>query len=484
MRRRHLVLLVFCIAAASLPTLGCHRLPTPTGGIASHPSELEYPELKFSPTAPEIAMLPNGLKVYLYEDHDVPLVVARALTRVGSIYEPADKLGLASLCGEVMRTGGAGPWTGSEVDEQLEFVSAELGNSIGQETADASLDCRTQDLDLGLRILAEMLRRPRFETEKLEIAKANRLEGIRRRNDEPGGIAQREFMRLLYGKKSPWARIEQPDTIRAVSRDDLVAFHARYFHPNNMILGVSGDFERDAMLQAIRKYFGDWERADATFPMLELADREVKKGVYVVERDLPQSVVVAGHFGYRRLDPAQLPLTLFNQIFGTGGFSSRLTREIRSNRGLAYSAWAYIAKGTDVGSFRMACETKAPSTLEAIEAMIDELRKVKTGPIEQDEFDLALESETNQFVFLFDSSARIVSLKMDLDFYGYPRDWLETYLDRLRRLEPEDVLAAAQKFLEPDDLIVLVVGDPSKSDKPLSSLGLGEPIPLELDPVE
>ena len=429
--------------------------------------------------------MPNGLKVYFFEDHELPLIRVGVKIRVGSIYEPAAKIGLAGICGEVMRTGGTKSLSGNAIDEKLEFIGAELGNSIGQETGGASLDVRKQDIETGMRILAEMLRSPQFEPGKIELAKRARLDGIRRRNDDPSGIAEREFPRLLFGKESPWVRISQPQTIKAVTRKDLVDFHARYYHPNNMMIGITGDIQRDQALELVEKFFGDWPIKKVDFPAVaRINPNDIKPGAYIIPRPVPQSTVLIGHFGYKRLDPAQLPLTLFNELFGIGGFSSRLMREVRSNRGLAYSTYGYISKGTDLGEFIMSAETKASSTEEAAKVMIDELRKVVTGPITEEELKLARESEINRFVFNFESPAEIVSLRMDLDFFGYPSDWLQTYVERLRKITTSDVLAAAQKFLHPDKMIVLVVGDPGKFAKPLSDLGIGKPVEVKLDPVE
>ncbi len=451
--------------------------------ITSNPDDLQFDDLQYQAPNIEIITLDNGMKLYLLEDHELPLINVRVQMRVGSLYEPADKVGLAAICGETMRTGGTAKYTPEELDEKLEFLAANLGCSIGQEMGNASLNVLTKDLDAGLEMLAQILRFPAFDQSRLTISQQNHLEAIRRRDDDPSGIAHREFTRLVYGRDNPWGRIEQPQTISAINRDDVVAFHARYIQPAEITLGISGDFNKKELTTLIEKYFGDWQGQAVKYPEVAAIDTNIPVGVHLLERDVPQSVIVIGHLGHRRLDPAQMPLVLFNGAFGTGGFTSRLLKEVRTNRGLAYGAWGYISKGTDLGLFRMATSTKASTTVETIEVLISEMRRALSEPITQAEIDQARASEVNRFVFNFESPAKIISQRMDLDFYGYPEDWMTRYVETLQQITVEQVNQAAQKFLHPDNLVLTIIGKQETFDKPLSSLNLGPVIPITLDPV-
>lgn len=454
------------------------------GKIPKSPYAIKSKPLDFVPPKPEKISLENGLSLYFLENHELPLVVVQAKTRVGSIYDPPDKVGLAGLTGEVMRTGGTESWSGAELDARLEATAAELANSIGAEASEAVLDIRKQDLEMGMRMFAEMLRFPRFEEEKVEIGKKSRLESIRRRNDNPSAIAQREFQRLLYGKDSVWARIPQPQTIRAITRQDLVAFHAKYYHPANTSIGISGDLTKEEAIALASASFGDWQNIPVQFPEIKPIDPHVATGAYFVDRNIPQSIILMGHFGYRRHDPAQLALTLLNEIFGAGGFTSRLMRAIRTDQGLAYSTYGYISKGTDLGVFLMSAETQVASTAKAAELMRQEMRKMVSGPVEQEELQLATDAEVNRFVFPFDSPAQVVSLQMDLDFHGYPQDWLANYVPNLRKIGIHEVEDAAQKFLDPEKMLMVVVGNMQQIRGDIERLGFGEPREIQLDPVE
>ena len=252
---------------------GCAQI-TAQPGHSGQPSPLGDPRaMKFDPvtfTIPEVEriVLENGIIVYLLPDLELPLVTVSAMIRTGSVYEPAEKVGLAALTGTVMRTGGTVRMTGDQIDEELEFLAANVAIGIGSESGTASLDILKKDLEQGLAIFADMLRTPAFEPAKVELAKRQALEAIRRRPDSPAGIAGREFRKLLYGADHPLGRESTIETVSRITREDLVAFHRQYFTPSGLILGVSGDFEKPAMLDALRKTFGDWKPQPVTLPAI------------------------------------------------------------------------------------------------------------------------------------------------------------------------------------------------------------------------
>ena len=447
---------------------------------AAQPAPLGDPRtMTFDPvtiTVPEVerVVLGNGLIVYLLPDRELPLVSVSAMIRTGSIYEPADKVGLAGLTGIVMRTGGTARLAGDQVDEELEFLAANISMGIGGESGSASLDLLKKDLPQGLAIFADMLRTPAFESTKVEQAKRQALDAIRRRPDSPGGIAAREFRKLLFGADHPLGRESTTDTVSRITRDDLVAFHRQFFAPNSLILGVTGDFEKPAMLDALRKAFGDWKPQTVALPALPpvAASPGAGRSVNILRRDLSQTHLRIGHLSVKENDPDYFALALLEDILGGNSFTSRLFRDVRSRQGLAYSVGSRIVPGNaGPGVFMMQALTKGPSTYQALSSMLDHMERMRQEPVAPEELQLAKDAFLNSFVFSFADSGLIVGRLMGLEYHGLPKDFLQRFRDSVVRLTKEDLLRVARLHLHPDRVIILAVGKDNDFEKPLSAFG-------------
>jgi len=443
------------------------------GPRALAPKEVtEFGPLAFRPPEIQIATLSNGMPVLLLEDHELPVIDATVRIRTGSIYDPADKIGLAALTGAVMRTGGTQQMTGDELDEELEFMAASIETSIGTDSGVASVSVMKKDIRRGFELFADVLRRPAFSDDKLELARRQTLEGIRRRYDDPASIANVEFSKLVYGAESPWGRVSTVETVTAVTRSDLVEFHRRYFVPNNMMMAVSGDFDRTDLIEMIEEVFDGWEPRDVSFPHVPSLEVRYDPQVYWVQRDdAPQTVIAMGHLGLRRHAPEQYAVETFNYIYGLAGFISRLMREVRSNRGLAYGVSGYVAPGTDRGLFRVFCQTKTESTVRATDLIRQITRQLTDQPVPDPELAAIKEYLVNRFVFKFESSSALVQERLLRDFLGYPPDYLETYTDRIGSVTSRDVLDGVRKYVHPDGMTYLFVGDRSKFDGDITRFG-------------
>jgi predicted Zn-dependent peptidase len=418
--------------------------------------------------------------LYLLEDHELPLVHIKAMIRTGNVYEPPDKIGLAGLTGAVMRSGGSPSISGDALDDELEFMAAELSSLIGPDAGFASLNLLKKDFDRGLALFADMLMHPAFPQEKLDLAKRQVLEGIRRRNDNPAGIAGRQFAKRVYGANHPLARESTVETIGRTTRDDLIAFHAAYYHPDAVILAVSGDFEKKEMIEAIRLAFAGWPPKKTDLPSLPPVLDEFKPSVNLVEKDITQTHLRIGHLGIRQNDPDYFAVTLMDDILGSGGFRSRLFREVRTRQGLAYSVGSVFTAGyLERGLFVAYGETKATSTHQAITAIEREINRIRTESVTDDELRVAKDSFLNSFVFSFSNSAQIASRQSSLEYYGLPPDYLERFRDGVVAVTRDAIRNVAQKYLRPEALIILAVGRPDRFDQPLSSFGEVNVISLE-----
>jgi len=438
---------------------------------ARHPDDLKIRQLTFNPPEAERVVMDNGMVVYLLEDHDLPLFDAVAYFKAGSIYDPADKLGLAGLTSSVMRTGGTDSMTGDEIDEELEFMAGSMEVSAGREAAVATLSVLAKDMQRGLEIFSDVLRNPLFAEDKLDLAKKRSIEGIRRRYDTPGSTIAAEFPKLVYGENSVWARLPTEETVSGISREDLVRFHERCFMPNNMIIGISGDFDSSELTPRLEKLLGDWSPRDPALPRIEPIEPSFVQSVNYIHKEINQSNIRLGHLGIRRHNPDEYAVEIMNYVLGWGGFTSRLWIEVRSDRGLAYSVWGGMRSGTDYGLFEAGCQTGAGTTCEATELIRDVIAGMTEAPPTDEELALAKDGELNSFVFNFTSSAQIVQKRVDLEFFGYPLDYLDTYEEKIAAVTGEDVHRVAKKYLHPDKFVILVVGDAAGFDKPLSTFG-------------
>lgn len=429
----------------------------------------------FSPLNPikmpqiETVTLKNGMKLFLVEDHEYPTIDIRAMIHTGSVFETPSKIGLASITGSVLRTGGTVSMTGDEIDKQLETLAATIETGIGQTSGFITVSVLKEDINRALDILTDILINPAFREDKINLAKIQQKSAISRRNDDIGNITRREFRKLIYGKDSPYARHAEYLTIDAVTEADIEQFYKKYFYPNNTIMAVWGDFNRKDMKEKIKKSLGTWKKAEVKVPMLPEVDYEYKYTVNFINKpDVNQSNIMLGHIGGLINNPDYPALSVMNSILSF----ERMFKKIRTDEGLAYSVWgSYGAGYQSPGIFSCGAQTKSESTVYAIELMFQELKKIKEKEVSDEELAKAKDQFLNSYVFNFDSRARIVNRLMTYAFFDYPLDFMEKIKKGVEKVTKKDVLRVARKYLRPDKVQILVVGNKDKFDKPLSTLG-------------
>jgi predicted Zn-dependent peptidase len=423
------------------------------------------------------------MQLFLLEDHELPLVSVSVRIRTGSIYEPADKIGLAAITGNVMRTGGTTSRTGDELDEQLERIAASVETGISLTSGSAVMSVLKKDVDTGLAILADVLMNPAFREDKIALAKMQVRSSISRRNDNVGSIAGREFDKLIYGAESVYARHTEYVTIDNISRDDLVAFHKRFYHPNNMMLAACGDFDTREMIKKIEAAFAGWQKGEVKLAEMPKVRYEFRPTVNQIRKDdINQSNIYMGHIGGLVSDPDYFALVVMNRILG-GGFTGRLFKNVRSREGLAYSVFGtYSSNYTFPGVFYVGCQTKSESTVHAIRAMMEEVRKIRESEVTDEELALAKDSFLNAFVFNFDSKGEVVGRLMTYEYFGYPPDFLQKTKANVEKVSKADVLRVAREHLKPDKMQILAVGRPQDFDEPLSVLGAVAEIDITIPP--
>jgi len=434
--------------------------------------QIPIPQLPaFKPQQPKRLQLNNGMVIFLQEDHELPLIEATARIRGGSVNEPANKAGLVDIYGEVWRTGGTKTQTGDQLDDFLEVRAAKVETGGSSDSTSISFSCLKGDLDDVFKVFIDVLRNPEFRADKIDIAQKAEADAISRRNDEVGSIAGRESVKLAYGADNPYAREPEYATVAAITRQDLLDWHSQHVHPNNIILGITGDFDSAALESKLRAAFDSWPKGPA-IPKNNFKYSPAKPGYYLVAKDdVNQSNIHMVGMGVIRDNPDYYAISVFNEAFG-GGFSSRLFNDIRTKRGLAYGVGGGVgANFGHPGMLQISMATKSQSTVEAIKAVDDDIDNLAKQPITEEEIGRAKDAILNAFIFRLDSPDKILAERMTYEYYGYPPDWLDKYQAEIKKVTAVDVNRVAAKYLHKDQLAVLVVGNTQEFDKPLSSLG-------------
>jgi zinc protease len=463
------MLVAFCCLIVF--AVGCQTLTKEKP--AANYSQLKYPKISDikMPDIKEIT-LENGMKLLLLENHELPLINIWAMIHTGSVYEEPNKVGLASITGECLRTGGTTTKTGDQIDEILERIAAYVNTSIGLDSGSASLSVLKGDFDTGLAVFADVLMNPVFAEDKIELAKIRHRTSIARRNDNVGTIAYREFDKLIYGPDSPYARHTEYATINNIKRDDIIAFYKKFYCPSNCILAVCGDFNTDEMIKNIENAFKDWPKSDLQIPPLPTVSYQYKYTVNLAAKnDINQSCIYIGHIGGLMSDPDYPALVIMSRILGRG-FTSRMFRNVRSRMGLAYSARGdFSAEYNYPGIFFVSCQTKCGSTVRVIKAMQDQIKSMTQAEVTDEELAIAKDSYLNTFIFDFDSKEQIINRVMAMEYYSYPKDFLFKVKQGIEKVTKEDVLRVSKKHLQPDNVQILAVGKPQDFDQPLDTLG-------------
>jgi zinc protease len=473
-RTIRIAVITFCLVVIPLLLVWLSTLQP----VRADDTPKHYTNLTFDPL-PQVQIpnysryqLENGLTVYLMEDHELPLVGGTLLVRTGDRLEPAAKVGLATLTGTVLRSGGTQKTSADQLNQVLEQRAASIETSIGETSGNASFNCLTEDVDIVFRLFAETLRSPAFPDDKLALAKNQARGSIARRNDDPNGITSREFQKLIYGNNSPYARTVEYATLDNISREDIIQFHQQYFQPNNLILGVVGDFEPEAMRQLIQATFGDWKSTPSVKKPLPSVSQTFRGSVFFVNQpQLTQSSIQIGHLGGQLDSPDYPALAVMNEVLN--GFGGRLFNEVRSRQGLAYSVYAAWSPRYDYpGMFIAGGQTRSDATVSFIRSVKAELEKIRTTQIAPEELQYAKDIVLNSFIFNFQNPGQTLSRLMGYDYYGYPQDFIFRYRNGVEAVTVADVQRVAKTYLKPENLVTLVVGNMADVRPGLASLGL------------
>lgn len=447
-----------------------------------------YKDLKFPPLpplkVPEPASitLPNGMKVYMLEDHELPIVSGFALIRTGNLFDPTDKRGLAQLTGEVLRSGGTKTKTGDQIDQQLENIAASVESQIGESYGQLSFSSLKENQDQVLAVFKDLMTAPEFREDKLDLAKTQMRSEISRRNDDPNGILGREFSSIIYGRNNSYGWDINYSDVDNIHRQDLIDFYQRYYFPANITIAIYGDFNSAETQATLTKLFSDWTATQQPVPKFPAVEAPPVKGVFLATKsDVTQTFFEVGHLGGMFSDKDYPPLEVAAEILG-GGFSSRLFQRIRTQLGYAYNVGASWGASYDhPGAFRISGSTQSAHTVDTLKAVREELDRIRTTPVTDQELQTAKDTILNGFIFNFDRPSKTLNRLMIYQYFGYPKDFVFQYQKAIGTVTKADVLRVAKEYFKPQDLTIVAVGNPRDFKGPLTDLGLKvEPIDLTI----
>ncbi|MCX7722564.1 MAG: insulinase family protein [Verrucomicrobiae bacterium] len=482
-----------------------------SGPIPARPEKLQFPPLQYEPPAPAEyrVQLKSGPVAYVVPDRTLPLVNIVVLVRVGKYLEPEGKEGLAELTGWLLARGGAGSRSAEELEERLAFLAAELDSSIGDTQGRIRLNLLSKDLDEGLGILRDVLVAPRFQDSKIALRKQQMLQEMQQRNDDAAYIEAREHAFLAFGEAF-WAnRLPTKASVESITPGDIKLFHRTWFWPSNFVLAVSGDFDRTVMVAKLEKLFDAWPFAwmgdfHVTYqppPPIPTNAAFAAPGVYLVHKQINQGRVSILLPGIMRDDPDYFAALIMNDILGGGGFTSRIMNRVRSDEGLAYSARSTMPGGVYYAlPFTASFQTKSRTVAFATSIVLEELRRMTAEHVTDHELATAKQGFIERFPRNFATKEQVALTFAQDEFTGrYAKDpeFWKLYRSRISAVTKEDVQRVAKRFLHPDRVAIIVVGDEPEilkghPDHPVSlkSLAGGKytrlPLrdPLTLKPIE
>ncbi len=419
----------------------------------------------------EVFTLKNGLKVYLLENHTLPFINGTILVKTGNLLDPAPKAGLGELAASVLRSGGSKSKTGDQIDEQLENIAASVESNLSEEVATVGFNCLKENIDEVLGVYFDLLSQPEFRQDKIDLLKTQYRSAIGRRYDEADDVNRSEFQAIIYGRETPFGREVEYETLDAITRADLQNFHRQYYHPANMMMAVSGDFDKAAMKARLEQVLGNWTPAAGAIPTFPKVTHQAKPGIYAGDKkEVTQTFLSIGHMGGLLSDKDYPALEVLSDILG-GGFDSRLFKKVRTELGYAYSVGGGWGAGyLHPGTFRISASTKTESTVATIQTILDEVNKIRTTGVTDEEVSTAKDKVINSFVFNFDKPQKTLSRLFRYDYYGYPKDYLAQYQKSIAAVTKADILRVAKQYIDPSKFVITTIGNIDGFKTPLTDL--------------
>ena len=434
------------------------------------PGPLAARDIKFPPY--EIQTLPNGLQVVAILHHEQPAVTMRLLVRTGTSKDPKGKLGLVHLLASLLDQGTTTK-SAQEMNDAIDFIGGAMGAGAGTDLTFVNMMVMKDSFESGMRMLSEMARHPALAQREIERQRQQTLSGLQVSAEDPEWIANSVFDRLVYGFH-PYGMPDNgtPETLAGITREDLQAFHAGHFAPNNAILAIVGDVTAEEAFTTAKKVFGDWQKTDLPAQTFIEPPDPTRRVIVVNKPDAVQTEVRVGHLGITRTHPDYMAVNLAIRILGGEG-SNRLHQVLRTERSLTYGAQANMDALKDAGDFEAETNTRSDATSEVLRLIVDQFWRLQRERVGDRELDGAKAYMAGSFPLTIETPEAIAMQVMNAVFYGLPLDQLQTFRERVNAVTPDDVQRVARALLRPDRLSVVLVGNASAFASQLNGIGFG-----------
>jgi zinc protease len=402
-----------------------------------------------------------------------PIVSVRMLVRAGSSLDPQGKGGLANLAA-VLLDQGTTTRSATEIADHIDYIGGALGTGAGSDVTFANVIVMKDSFDTGLDLLSDVVRKPAFAPEELERQRQQAVSGLKVGYEDPDYVAGLVFDRLVYGFH-PYGlpNTGTPDSLQAITPDDLRDFHRKYFAPNNAILAIVGSVTAKEAFDGAERVFGGWERRE--IPALTVADPPpaTRRLVIVNKPDAVQTEIRVGHIAIPRKHDDFLAMDLAVKILGGEG-SNRLQRVLRSERSLTYGASADIQALKRTGDIAAETDTRSDSTIEALRVIVDEFSRLQRDRVSERELADAQAYLAGHFPLTIETPDAIAAQVLNVLFYELPLTDLETYRERVNAITPDDIQRVARQYLKPERLSVVLVGNAETFAPRLKGVGFDE----------
>lgn len=457
--------LIFGFLSTSVQAREPYVPPTP-------PLEIQVPKF-------DEKTLSCGMKVLFLKSDDLPLVSVSLLMPGGSIQDPEGKEGLGGLMTELLRNGGAGKLAPEAFDAALENRAASMDSGVETEDFTAGFKCLAGDFSDTLNLFADMLQHPLFDAKRFETDKADALDSLERLEDTPDALSRVLFYRSLLGH-SPYGRWATPKTVESLTVADVKDFYEKNYGPQNAVLAITGNFDEDKTAARLESLFAGWKGGKSSSDLQDA--QPLGPTIYFFPKDVTQVFVRWGVLGIKRHDPKDIPLQVANYILGGSGFTSRLMREIRSNRGLAYFVDSVSIPYNVRGVFEVIGGTRPDTVKEYLDTMFQVMGDyAKEGPTDK-ELAEAKQSMVEEFAYNFESPYTLAPYKASLDFNGYPAGYLENYRNKVKAVTRDQAANAAKAVLDQKNWVLVVCG-PAALEPELSAFGKVVKVSSVFDPL-
>ncbi len=417
-------------------------------------------------------VLDNGLKIVVVENHEQPVVSMRLLLKSGTAADGKGKAGLANMTAGLLRKGTA-TRDATKISEEIDFVGGYLGAGADLDATNVTAEVLTKHFDVGLTLLADIVLNPTFAESEIDRLRKQTMASLMQQKDDPGTIVDLQYSQYLFGEH-PYG---QPgggtvESVSGITRDDIVGFWKNNFVPGNAILFVAGDVTAAQIFPKIESQLGGWPKGSAA--KLDVVPAPRINGTRVVlinKADATQANIKMGHLGIDRYNPDIYAVRVMNYILGGGGFRSRLMSDIRDKRGLTYGINSQFSFDRYQGEFTVTVSTRTDSTAQAISATIEHIRKIREADVTPQELSETISFYSGYFPRQFETPEQVASQLSTVELYGLEKDYLSKYIDKMASVTAPAVRAAAQKYLDPDNLLIVVVGKADELREKLKQFG-------------